>query len=128
MKEEHIIPLTDKVVEILLETQQVNSKNKYIFSSFINNGPISENTLNQALRRMGYTQKEIVSHSFRGIFSTILHEKIGEHGFDTLVIEAQLAHKERNQVKAAYNHAKYIDDRRKLMEWWSSYLEEIKND
>ena len=87
--------------------------------------PMSENTLNFALRRLGYTKEEMVSHSFRGIFSTILHEKISEHGFNSLVIEMQLAHKEPNQVKAAYNHAQYLDDRIKLMEWWSNYLMSI---
>ena len=87
---------------------------------------MSDNTLNLALRRLGYTKEEIVSHSFRGIFSTIMHEKITEHGFDSLIIEKQLAHKEPNEVKAAYNHAKYLDDRIKLMEWWSAYLEELK--
>ena len=86
---------------------------------------MSENTLNFALRRLGYTKEEMVSHSFRGIFSTILHEKISEHGFNSLVIEMQLAHKEPNQVKAAYNHAQYLDDRIKLMEWWSNYLMSI---
>jgi integrase len=127
MKVEHIIPLTDTVLKILKETKNFSGSGQYIFPSIIHKDrPLSENTLNVALRRLGYTKEEMVSHSFRGIFSTILHEKISEHGFDPLIIEMQLAHKEQNQVKAAYNHAKYLDDRIKLMEWWSGYLNSLK--
>ena len=128
MKVEHIVPLTDTVLEILKETKNFSGYGKYVFPSIIHKDrPMSENTLNVALRRLGYTKEEMVSHSFRGIFSTILHEKISEHGFDPLIIEMQLAHKEQNQVKAAYNHAKYMSDRIKLMRWWSAYLNKIKN-
>jgi len=127
MNTEHIVPLTDSVLEILKETKKFSAYGKYVFPSIIHKDrPMSENTLNVALRRLGYTKEEMVSHSFRGIFSTILHENIGEHGFDPLIIEMQLAHKEQNQVKAAYNHAKYLEDRVKLMEWWSDYLNKIK--
>ena len=126
-KQEHIVPLTSTSISILRETQAYSGKGRYVFPSMTyNDRPMSENTLNLALRRLGYTKEEIVSHSFRGIFSTILHEKISEHGFNSLVIEMQLAHKEPNQVKAAYNHAQYLDDRIKLMRWWSNYLMTIK--
>jgi integrase len=127
MKVEHIVPLTDTVIDILKETKNFSGYGTYVFPSSIHKTrPMSENTLNVALRRLGYTKEEMVSHSFRGIFSTVLHEKITEHGFDSLIIEMQLAHKEQNQVKAAYNHAKYLDDRVKLMEWWSEYLNSLK--
>ena len=125
-KQEHIVPLTAASINILKETQAYSGKGRYVFPSMLyKDRPMSENTLNVALRRLGYTKEEMVSHSFRGIFSTILHEKISEHGFNSLVIEMQLAHKEPNQVKAAYNHAQYLDDRIKLMEWWSNYLMSI---
>ena len=127
MKEKHIVPLTNIVIDILKETYAFSGDGRYIFpSTTYKDRPLSENTLNVALRRLGYTKGEIVSHSFRGIFSTILHEKIQEHSFHSLIIERQLAHKEQNQVKAAYNHAQYLDERAKMMQWWSNYLNKIK--
>lgn len=127
MDREHIIFLTDATIAILRETEQFSAEEKYIFPSPIHKGqPLSENTLNVALRRLEYTKEELVSHSFRGIFSTVSHEKMNEHGCSSLAIEEQLAHKESNGVKRAYNHAKYFDERKKLLRWWSDYLDNLK--
>jgi integrase len=71
---------------------------------------------------MGYTKDEITAHGFRAMASTLLHEK----GFDTAHIEVQLAHAERNTVKAAYNHAEYLPQRTDMMQWWADYLDGLK--
>lgn len=129
MKRPHFIPITKQIKE-LLEELAVYSKDrsKYLFPALHTNmKPISENTLNQALRRLGYSKEEIVSHGFRAMFSTIANENIPLHGYHTDVIERHLAHAERNKVKGAYNHAEYTDQRIGLVKWWNDYLEELKN-
>ena len=83
---------------------------------------MSENTITAALRRMGFTKEEMTAHGFRGMASTLLHE----NGFKSDVIEAQLAHAQRNKVKAAYNHAEYLSERVEMMNWWADYLYELR--
>ena len=123
MKRPHIIPLSNQVVEILKTIEPVTGEGKYIFQShWSKNNPMSENTLNAALRRMGFTKEEMTSHGFRGMASTLLHE----NGFKTEVIEMQLAHAERNKVKAAYNHAEYLTERTDMMNWWANYLDSLR--
>jgi integrase len=80
---------------------------------------MSENTILFALYRMGY-QYKATGHGFRATASTILNE----HGFNSDVIEHQLAHNERNKVRAAYNHAQYLPERRKMMQWWADFLDQ----
>lgn len=128
MKVPHIIPLTDRTIEILKEAYSISAHcSVYVFPSSISNlKMMSENTLNQGLRRLSYSKDEIVFHGFRAMASTIMHEKIGEHGMHADVIERQLAHAERNGVKAAYNHAQYLKERKILMQWWSDYLDNLK--
>jgi integrase len=79
---------------------------------------MSENTILFAIYRMGYHTRT-TAHGFRGTASTILHEQ----GFNSEVIERQLAHRDRNNVRASYNHAAYLTDRRQMMQWWSDYLQ-----
>jgi len=81
---------------------------------------MSENTILFALYRMGYHSKA-TGHGFRATASTILNEK----GFRSDVIERQLAHGERNQIRASYNHAEYLPERRQMMQWWADYLDEV---
>jgi integrase len=123
----HWTPLSEQVTEILKEVREKTGNGIYVFPSGYASRQMSENTLNQALRRLDYSKEQIVSHSFRGIASTILHENISIHGFHSDMIERQLAHAERNKSKAAYNHAEYIADRAKMMQWWSDYLDNLKN-
>jgi len=78
---------------------------------------MSNNTILFALYRMGYRGK-MTGHGFRGVASTILHE----HEFQHEYIELQLAHMERNKVSAAYNHATYLPQRAKMMQWWGDFL------
>ena len=130
MKAPHIVPLTDRTIEILQQAYAISGHcSVYVFPSSISNIKImSENTLNYALRRLGYGKDEIVYHGFRAMASTLLHEKISEHGIHSDAIERQLAHAERSGVKAAYNHAEYLKERKSLMQWWSDYLDELKDD
>src|SRR5206468_4569516 len=81
---------------------------------------MSNNTLLKALERMGYKGK-MTGHGFRGVASTLLHEK----GFEHDHIELQLAHVTGNDVSAAYNYAKYLGPRRKMMQWWADYLDQL---
>ena len=118
----HVVPLSGWALRVLEEVRRYG-ESRYIFPSPVyRDRPISENTLGYALKRLGYKDK-IVPHGFRAMFSTVAHERIAEHGVHSLAIEAQLAHKERNEVKAAYNHAEYLDERKRLMEWWAEWLE-----
>ena len=82
---------------------------------------MSNNTILGALKRMGY-QGRMTGHGFRGVASTLLHEM----GFDHAHIELQLAHEDRNEVSAAYNHATYLAPRRKMMQHWANYLDPCK--
>jgi integrase len=85
---------------------------------------MSENTVLAALRSRGYTKDQMVPHGFRSMASTLLNE----NGFNFDWIERQLAHAEGNSVRAAYNYAEYLPERRKMMQWWADYLDELKGD
>ena len=82
---------------------------------------MSENTVRIALRSMGYSNDDMTAHGFRAMAST----RLNEMGWAPDVIERQLAHAESNQVRAAYNHAEYLPERRKMMQFWADYLEEL---
>jgi len=122
----HIIPLSKQVMKIVKELQVLTGDSPYLFPSVLSKKrAMSDNTLSTAMKRLGY-QGKMNPHSFRAMFSTILHSKIEEHGFHSDVIERQLAHKESNKVKAAYNHSEYLVQRRDLMQWWSDYLDALR--
>jgi len=119
MTEMHIVPLSKQAIAVLRELEKDSSKWPYVFPN--RNNPakfMSENTLLYALYRMGYHSRT-TAHGFRSTASTILNE----NGFRADVIERQLAHSERNTVRAAYNHAQYLPERRKMMQWWADYLD-----
>lgn len=82
---------------------------------------MSENTARMAFRTMGYGNDKMTAHGFRGMIRTLLNES----GWPPDVIEHQLAHLEANKVRAAYNHAEYLAERRKMMQWWADYLERL---
>lgn len=127
MREPHIVPLSHQAIEILKEAKKVNGTYKLVFVSDVSTiKPLSENTLNMALMRLGYKDK-MTSHGFRHTASTILHENMNKHGFNSEVIEKQMAHEERDRTKAAYNKAQYIEQRTKLMQYWADYLDNVKN-
>ena len=93
----------------------------YLFAGRNRDKPISNNTLLFALYRLGYKGK-MTGHGFRAVASTVLNEK----GFRADVIERQLAHCERNEVRGAYNRAEYLPDRIKMMTWWSEYIQTLE--
>ena len=122
MGELHIVPLSAQAIEVLKELHPINGQREHLFPN--RNKPmtfISENTLLYAIYRMGYHSRTTV-HGFRATASTILNE----HGFKPDVIERQLAHSERNKVRASYNHAQYLPERREMMQWWGDYLDNVK--
>lgn len=123
MKDPHIVPLSRQALHLLDENRQLNGDAKYIFPSLLSGSrTISENTMNTALRRLGFSKDEMCSHGFRTIAST----RLNELGWNADWVEAQLAHRERNQVRAAYNQAQYLDDRRKMMQGWADYLDMLR--
>lgn len=123
VKEKHIVPLSKQALKILKQIRALHFNETFVLPSHINpNKCISENTLLYAIYRMGYHSRT-TGHGFRGTASTILNEK----GFNSDVIERQLAHGERDAVRAAYNHAQYLPERKKMMQWWADYLDQKKN-
>ncbi len=119
MREEHIVPLSRQAVEILKELKRFTGHYDLIFPGVRNvRRPMSENTLTFAIRkRMGFNA---TAHGFRSTASTILNEA----GFRPDVIERQLAHAERNKVRAAYNRSQYLVERAEMMQWWADYLDD----
>ena len=121
MKDQHIVPLSIQAITILRELQKHTGKRQHLFPNQNRSATcMSENTMLYALYRMGYHSRT-TGHGFRSTASTILNE----HGFVPDVIERQLAHCERNKVRAAYNHAQYLPERRKMMQWWADYLDKL---
>ncbi len=120
---DHIVPLSVQAVAILREIHPLTGAGNYVFPGAQSlHRPMSENAVNGALRRLGYEKSELTGHGFRAMASTLLHEQ----GWKSDVIERQLAHKERNAVKAAYNHAEHLPERRKMMQQWADYLDKLK--
>jgi integrase len=123
MDDAHVVPLSAQAVAVLEELHTITGRDKLLFPSLTSKErPISENTLNAALRRLGYAGNEMTAHGFRAMAST----RLNEMGFAPDVIELQLAHKERNRVRAAYNRAERLAERRKLMQAWSDYLDGLR--
>jgi integrase len=119
----HIVPLAKQAVSILRELQPLTGRSRWVFPGARTNGePMSENTVNAALRRLGYDRSKITAHGFRGMASTLLHEC----GWPSDVIERQLSHAERNAVKAAYNHAEHLPARRQMMQAWADHLDKLR--
>lgn len=122
MRELHIVPLARQVVDWLRELHAITGRGTFLFPSLQTKlRPISNNTVNVALRRLGYSRDEMTGHGFRAMASTLLNEK----GWHPDVIELQLAHAERNKVRAAYNRAQRLAERRAMMQAWADYLEAL---
>lgn len=125
MKNPHIVPLSPQALTILRELHQITGKGTYLFPSSRSTArPISNNTLNAALRRLGYDGTEFVSHGWRAIFRTLADEVLQER-ID--IIEAQLAHQVSDALGRAYNRTSFLKERRALMNRWGSYLDGLKN-
>ncbi len=115
------VPLSSKAICILQEMKKISGHCELVFTSPVKaNRPLSENTLNLAIRRLGY---QATSHGMRSVFSTIANES---QKFSPDLIEAALAHVDSNKIRSAYARSDYFDQRVGLMSWWSGYLETIK--
>ena len=123
MKRPHTVPLARQVISLLNDLRNTAGNGRFLFPSlFSASRPISDMGLLNALRRMGYAKGVMTIHGFRSMASTLLNEQ----GYRADVIEAQLAHGEKNAIRAAYNHAEYLHDRRKMMQAWGDYLDELR--
>jgi integrase len=119
----HIVPLSRQVLYILREIHPLTGNGRYVFPSpRTDSRPMSNNAILAALRRMGYAKDEMSGHGFRSMASTLLNEQ----GWNRDAIERQLAHAERNSVRAAYNYAEFMPERKRMMQAWADYLDGIK--
>lgn len=124
MRREHRVPLSRQAISLLRELYSLTGDGELVFQSIRSRScPMSENTLNAALRRMGYAKDEVVAHGFRATFSTIANES-GKWNPDA--IEAALAHVEKNSVRRVYNRAQFWDERVEMAQWWADLLDELR--
>jgi integrase len=118
MRSPHVIPLSKQALAVLKGQRAISGKRDLVFPSpYYPGQQLSENTLNGALTRMGFKGAHS-AHGFRSLFSTVANEA----GHDADAIERQLAHIERNKIRAAYHRAAYLADRVALMQWWADYI------
>ena len=121
MRDPHIVPLSRQALDVLSDLRKLNGGERHVFYSVQGRGPISNNTMLYALYRMGYKSR-MTGHGFRGLAATVLREL----GYSRDVVDRQLAHAERNQVTAAYVHAEFLPERRKMMQHWADHLEQLQ--
>lgn len=123
MREQHLVPLSKQSVAILRDLQPLTGPDGYVFPSVRNaSRPMSENTLNVALRRLGYDKQTMTAHGFRSMASTLLNEQQWHKD----AIERQLAHGERDKVRGSYNFAEHLPERRRMMQAWADYLDGLR--
>jgi integrase len=123
MGREHVVPLATQAVTLLRSLREITGAAEYVFPSLrAPSRPISDNTLNAALRRLGFAQDEMTAHGFRSMAST----RLNEMGFAGDVIELQLAHMERDEIRAAYNRATRMAERKTMMQTWADYLDGLR--
>jgi integrase len=125
MDRPHKVPLARQAIALIQELRNETGGSRFLFPQVRTwHRPISENTLNAALRRLGYAKTEATSHGFRSTASTLLNESRRWHHD---AIERQLAHVEGNDVRAAYNHAQHWEERIKMMQWYADHLDELRD-
>ena len=123
MRRPHLVPLSTQAVDLLNELKIMTGNYHYIFPGRNDpNKTMSEASINQVIKRIGYAG-QVTGHGFRHSMSTILHEQ----GYDTVWIEMQLAHVDKNSIRGTYNHAQYIDKRRIMLQWYAEYILGIRN-
>lgn len=121
MRDPHIVPLSRQALDVVAQLRALNGQHRFVFYSVQGRSHISNNTMLYALYRMGYKSR-MTGHGFRGLAATALREL----GFARDVVERQMAHAERNQVTAAYVHAEYLPERRRMMQVWGDHLDRLK--
>jgi integrase len=125
MRQSHIVPLASQVIDILEGLHPYTGHGRFLFPSMRTSvRPISDVTLLAAIRTLGFSKDQMTVHGFRSIASTMLNEL----GFNRDWIERQLAHGEHNSVRAAYNYAEYLPERRKMMQSWADHLDKLKGE
>lgn len=118
MREPHIVPLSRQAVDILRQVQRLSSEARWVFPQLrYPQRPMSETCITAALRAIGYGSQEMSWHGFRALASTQLNEL----GWNERWIETQLSHADRSKVRGAYNHARYLPQRRAMMQAWADY-------
>ncbi|MEW9570232.1 tyrosine-type recombinase/integrase [Rhodanobacter sp. Si-c] len=124
MNAAHLVPLSKQVLTILRDLHPLTGEGRYVFPGLRSaSRPMSENTVNAALRRLGYSGEEMTGHGFRSIAAT----RLNEMGWNADAIERQLAHSESNKVREAYTHtAQYLDERKRMMQAWADYLDALR--
>jgi len=124
MKKPHAVPLSDQALNILHRLHKVTGSGKYLFPSVRSTAkPISDNAMNSAFRRMGFTKEEFVSHGWRAVFRTLADEVLQERPD---IIEAQLAHQVKDALGRAYNRTSFLKERHAMMQRWANYLDGLK--
>lgn len=119
----HVVPLSRQAVQVLTELKPLTGRGRYVFPSIRSDKrPMSDNTLNASLRRLGYGNKEMVAHGFRTMAST----RLNELGWKPDLIERQLAHVDKDAIRATYNRALYLDERRDMMQAWADHLDALR--
>jgi len=125
MRKEHIVPLSRQAIAILKSVQPLTGPSGYVFPSVrTRRRPMSDNTINAGLRRLGYANDEMTAHGFRAMASTLLNES-GKWNPDA--IERALAHGDTDKVRAAYHRGAHWKERVAMAQWWSDYLDELRN-
>jgi len=122
MRREHLVPLSPQVIALFTALRDITQHPEFCFIMPFRKHPMSATVIQHTLVKLGYGAGKATPHSFRGMASTLLNE----HGFAPDVIERQLAHVETNAVRAAYNRAEYMDERRRMMQWWGDYLDGLR--
>jgi integrase len=118
------VPLPKQAVAMLRGLEPLTGGGRFIFRGERHHGrPMSENTINAALRAMGFPADEVTGHGFRATARTMLHERLG---FDPNVIEAQLAHSVRDSLGRAYNRTEFVEQRRAMLQKWADYLDKLR--
>lgn len=125
MRDPHLVPLSRQSVSLLESAKAISEGQRYVFSSlYPGKRPMSENTINAALRRLGYSGQEMTAHGFRAMASTLLNES-GKWSSDA--IERALAHKDGNSIRGIYHRGKHWAERVEMGQWWSNHLDTLKS-
>ena len=121
----HVVPLSKQVIEVLKELEPLTGAGRFLFPGVRKRTrPMSDATITNALRSMGYSGDEMTAHGFRSMAST----RLNEMGWNSDAIERQLAHVEGNAVRAAYNYAEHLDARRRMMQAWADYMDAVRGE
>ena len=124
MRRDHIVPLSKQSIAILKTIQPFSGDGIYVFPNYRDDKRcISKSSLHKAVRQLGIEKGSVVPHGFRAMASTLLNEQ----GYNADWIERQLAHAPRNIIRGIYNRAEYLPERRKMMQDWADYLDDLRN-